>query len=123
MIALLLSLAIVCGSHRVIDVHVDLIELNSVFDSRGQRLFEQVICWSLNPATGRMQVRTWRIADGEYPMRVNDIVRYEYRTDGIDYRVRSRLYRESWTHNDPEREDSKTHPIRIGFPIARTSDE
>ncbi len=115
MIALLLSLA-VTAPQRTIEVYVDAIEYNSVFDRRLNRTIEQVIFRDRNPATGRMQVRSWKMADGDYPVRSNRLVRYDYRSEGINYRVKSRIYRESWTMRDSERDDLATHPERYPFP-------
>lgn len=110
MIALLLTLAIVTASQRTIDVHVDLIEVNRTYNPSGHCCFEQIILWERMPSTGRMKVRSWRMADGNYPTTANGITRYDYEENGTTYRIRSGVYRESWTSVDPEREDLKVHP-------------
>lgn len=122
MITLLFTLAIVLPSQRVVEIHVDLIEVNTTFDARGNRTFTQVIFWERCPATGRMKVRSWKMLDSDYPLQTSGLYRMDYRADGVEYRIRSRGYRESFTHNDPERDDSFRHPIRNAFPKARASE-
>ncbi len=42
---------------------VDLIELNHIYDRKGQLSFDQVVFWERSPATGRFQVRAWCMVD------------------------------------------------------------
>jgi hypothetical protein len=113
MLVALLSIPLGTSTHE----HVDAIELNHNFDGRGRLIFDQVIFWERTPTTGRFQVRAWCMVDDR------DVVnRRPIQTDNGLYecvivdsdqrlvrRIVSRVYRESWTQNDPERDDRKHH--------------
>ena len=98
--------------------YVDLIELSHQHDDRGCHVFDQVILWERSPADGRFRVRAWFLLKENYPIRENGLCRVRFEDGKKIYEVRSKLYRESWNHLDPEREDAKRHPqdSRIGLP-------
>lgn len=100
MIAILFAMAVIVGR---VSEHVDMIELNHYYDSAGRLVYDQVIAWEHSPETGRFNVRAWRMAETDYPIRINGIVRFAK----SDVLIHSRLYRESWTQHDPERENGK----------------
>lgn len=113
--------------------HVDAIELNHSFDQRGYLVYDQVIFWEITPTTGRFQVRAWCLVDdretlSRRPMQ-NDNGLYEcFAVDSnerLTRRIVSRVFRESWTQVDPEREDKKRHPesLRIELVKRRRVDE
>ena len=110
MIALLL---LVIGSKLGTSEHVDMIELNHNYDNRGQHVFDQVIFWRVDAATRRYQVRGWKIcqSQNDYPTRnANGMAELRLGFDSSALKVRSRAFRESWSHRDPERDDLIRHP-------------
>lgn len=93
---------------------VDVIELNHFCDKRGFPVYDQVIFYLLDEDK-RLQVRAWCIAeDGRAPVRNHqtDIytVRWKDTDRGVERTVTSRIYRESWSQIDPERENKKYLP-------------
>ena len=120
MIAILL-LAIVATSSSCIE-HVDCIELNHFYDHRGRLVYDQVIFYEPTPATGRFQVRAWCLTDDSESLNRRPILNHStglYQADWYDTDKRlqrtitSRLYRESWSQIDPERENKKSHDERL----------
>ena len=47
----------------MLTTHVDALETNIVYDTKGMPLFAQTIVLEHSPATGRFQVRQWFMAD------------------------------------------------------------
>ena len=99
--------------------HVSCIELNYFHDTKGNLAFTQVILWEITPTTGKFQVRAWcmvndREASNRRPVKNEQTGIYQ--VDWYDAgqktqrKITSRLYRESWTVVDPERDDLKRHP-------------
>ena len=114
--------------------NVDLIELNHFYDIKGGHVYDQVIFYELDPATGKFFVRAWCLTEDNHtagtsenrrPIKnhTNDL--YEvYWTDTshskpIKRKIKSRLYRESWTQTDPERENKKIHDERLRISLIR----
>ena len=106
--------------------YVDLIELNHYYDSKARLVFEQVIFWDRSPMNGRFQVRAWCMVEdrdlhNRRPVKneANRLycVEWQDKEQGMQRRITSRLYRESWTHHDPERDDKAKHEdcLRVGF--------
>jgi hypothetical protein len=100
--------------------HADLLELNHHYDLRGCHVYDQLIVWRQNPATFRFEVASWTLCDtqGKYPVRSQSgVYRVTWIDSGKPREVVSRMFRESWTQTDPEREDQKrVHPEdRIGL--------
>lgn len=106
--------------------HVALIELNHFYDASGKPVYDQVMFYELAPETGRFQVRAWCLVEdreqlNRRPVRdqVTDLVTVDWYD--VDRRVRrritSKLFRESWTQSDPERDNKRVHPekLRIGL--------
>ena len=104
MIAILLVIALTLPSNLVPEGRnsVDLIELNHNYDRNGCPVFDQVILWDLDPASGKYHVRAWVLCE-PYPVMINGV--WVFRHQGAC--VRSRMYRESWTQFDPERADQR----------------
>lgn len=109
----LLSIPLNLTTHE----HVDAIELNHFFDQRGHLVYDQLVFWERNPANGRFQVRAWCLVDdretlNRRPLK-NDNGLYEcFAVDSnerLTRRIVSRVFRESWSQTDPEREDKKHH--------------
>ncbi len=106
--------------------HVDCIELNHFYDQRGSLVYDQVIFWEVTSETGRFQVRAWCLADdrerpNRRPIKSETTGLYQVTFYDVDARMQrkitSRLYRESWTQTDPERDDKRVHPEcqRVGL--------
>jgi len=102
-IALLFASAIVSGR---VSEHVDMIELNHYYDAYGKLVYDQVIAWEQSRETGKLNVRSWRMAENDYPIKINGL----YRFKKGDVLIHSRIFRESWTKSDPERENGKRFP-------------
>jgi hypothetical protein len=107
--------------------YVDLIELNHLYNPKGQLVFDQVIFYEQALETGRFQVRAWCLVDDrEIPNRrpVKNYSTSRYQVDWFDVdkrltrRITSRLFRESWTQIDPERDDKKLHDERLRVGLA-----
>jgi hypothetical protein len=94
-----------------------LMEVNHHYSLDGLHVYSQVILWHLNPATGRPEVGHWGLIDqdGTHPRQQNGI--FVWNTG--KHRVYSRLYRESWTQDDPERKNKRylAEEDRIGLPV------
>lgn len=106
MIALLIASSVVIGR---VSEHVDCIELNHYYDATGKLVYDQVIAWERSRETGKLNVRSWRMCENDYPLKVNGL----YRFSKGDVLIHSRIFRESWTQQDPERENGKRHTERI----------
>lgn len=125
MIALiaLLSIPLRVTTHE----HVDAIELNHFFDQCGHLVYDQIIFYEQNPANGRFQVRAWCLVDDRETLNrrpvKNDNGLYEcFAVDSnerLTRRIVSRVFRESWTQVDPEREDKKRHPENMRIELVK----
>jgi hypothetical protein len=87
----------------------DVIEMNHCYDQDTERhKFTQVIIWNWKPEVGRHHVDFWWIVDtqclAQLPLKCNDICKVR-RRDGLV--ISSKVYRETWTLNDPESDDRK----------------
>ncbi len=90
---------------------VDLIELNHHYDACGNHSFDQLIFWEIDPATERFRVRAWKMQNDvdAHPLEVNGTYQIRITNNGSTTLVQSRMFRESWTQIDPERNDKKRH--------------
>ena len=93
---------------------VDLIELNHFYDNLGRHSYDQVIFYEWSEEYSRYHVIAWSLVEDDaprLPFRLpasNDyLVRWYDRDAKCRREVRSKLYRESWTRSDPERENKK----------------
>lgn len=93
---------------------VALIEVNHLYDARGQHVIDQVIFWDWD--RDRFQVRAWRLikSDVQLPKR-NRCGDYEcYWCDGNTLRkVIAHQKRETWTTYDPEVLEREMLPIEF----------
>ena len=88
---------------------VDVIEINHVV-AEGVLVFTQVIYWRWEN-DNRLHAAAWRRVEAEHRVnRVSGIYSDTWRRDGINYRVRSRGFRERWSDLDPELLDRKEWP-------------
>ena len=99
---------------------VDQMELNAFYDAKGSYVFEQVILYDTNPATGKSEIRAWGlVGPGQNP--------YPYSINGTWFcsingtKARSRVYVETYTQVDPEREQQKALPQTERFPLPQAS--
>jgi len=128
-LAAFLAIEITLQWSQPIDQFVDLIELNHKYAADGKHTFSQVIFWQRLPQNGKYRVREWVIPDdreslSSFPVKRHGLYESQFVKNGIYYRVRSPLFRESWTMKDPEVEDGKIHPkhTRVPFPKNRFSE-
>lgn len=111
MLWILLSIAM--GSGKVDREQVDLIELNHKCSENECLQFDQVIIWKWSPEYRRYNVQHWFIVSAlpGYPTRVGEF--YQCYSDNKKILFRSKMFRETWTHNDPERDNLKLFPIEM----------
>jgi hypothetical protein len=110
-----LCLLLYVGSPRSKSTYFHLMELNHFYGRDGKHVYSQVILWHQNPATMRLEVGYWSLADTE-PLLENGLYKW---TDKEGRAAHSRIFRESWSQIDPERANQKRldQESRIGFPV------
>jgi hypothetical protein len=93
---------------------VDLIELNHFYDDLGRHAYDQVIFYEWSDEYCRYHVIAWCLVEDDHsrlPVRLPGgqeyLVRWYDRDVKRHREVRARLYRESWTQSDPERDNKK----------------
>lgn len=133
MIVLLFS--IVLGWSVQLDERVDLIELNHFHDENGKPVYDQIITYEYDPASGDNLTRQWRLYDpkdglGSLPREhhADGTVRVRWfdKDENVFREVKSKLFKESYTQFDPERENKKLldeknrTALRHGNPIHNT---
>jgi hypothetical protein len=100
--------------------HVDLIEINHVYNDLGQPVFDQLIFWEWCQRSARWQVRAWRMAKGAgidraVPLPERDWQRGGYVLLWRDWDrlriVRAAAVRETWTQYDPEMVEREVWPV------------
>ncbi len=86
-----------------------IIELNHRYDEFDRHCYDQVLMWDWNAEYRRHDVQAWFLlnANGlhERPRRVGEFYIVDIVRDGKSYRIKSKLFRETWTYNDPERDN------------------
>jgi len=99
------------ADNTVVQQRVDLIELNHFIDDSGRHVFDQLIFYDWSAVHGRYHVRAWRLVKTptQLPVRHWNPASYRcvWHDDGVLREVWSPLYRETWSQNDPERENRK----------------
>lgn len=102
-------------------IECELMELNHSVSCDGVSRFDQVILWRWSPDYRRWEVQYWAMVGttgsvAEYPAAVGK--RYECRLTNNGRRVlmRSKLFRETWTDIDPERENIRLFPVQMRNP-------
>lgn len=109
---------------------VDLVELNHFFDQQGRHVYDQVIFYERHPGNGKYHVRAWCLVEDRESLNrrpVKDVHNDLYRVDWLDTdlrvlrSIRSKLYRESWSHVDPERTDKKQLDERLRLSLVQPS--
>jgi hypothetical protein len=93
-------------SGNVVEDRVDLIEVNHVYDAKGEHVFDQTIFYEWSRQQGRYQVRAWRLLKADSQIPVRNWSRGDFQAvwkDGSVFRrVRAPIVQESWTQYDPE---------------------
>jgi len=105
--AVLLLMLLVCDGSRVPYSHqVDLLEVNHKLGDCGKEQFVQVILWEWSPDYRRYHVVCWWIVHrpSETPSSHRRVVEHGGR------RIKYLDFRESWTCNDPERDNRELFP-------------
>jgi len=94
---------------------VELIEVNHLYDERGQHLLDQLIFYEWSLERNRFDVRAWRkvTSTAHYPLRSWEDGDYHvtWYDRGILRHVRAGAFRETWTHYDPEVLERKQLPV------------
>lgn len=103
MLALMLALT---APPVIVERTADVVEWNHVYDDHGNYSFSQVIVWEW--IAGDHYADAWSI-----PKRAPEVVkrgglyRVTWQAKGTIYRVRSQVYRQTWTQHDREIADRK----------------
>lgn len=97
---------------RIIDEEVSLIEYNHVYNKNNSHCFDQVIFYHYHAETGKFHVRGFFLirADRSNKPPLSDRrgwyhVEYIDESQGVLRKIKSKLYKESWSTSDPEQED------------------
>jgi hypothetical protein len=111
---------------------VDLIELNHFYDRQGRHIYDQVIFYERLAGNGEYRVRAWCLVEDRESLNrrpqwiaSNDMYQVDWLDSdhGVLRTIRSRLYRESWSHVDPERQDKKHLEERYRLALIKPSKE
>ena len=106
-----------CPNQTALIDHVDLVEVNHLYDLQGRLVFNQVIFYDWCPVQCRHQVRAWRLlkTDQQLPRMNWRSGRYETRwRDVNDYRhITAGERRETWTIYDPEILERNLFPLHF----------
>jgi hypothetical protein len=120
-LAALLVLAAYHPQEKALVDRVDLVELNHLYDERGQHLLDQLIFYDWSRHQARYEVRTWRklTSPSQIPLRSWRDQRYHIRWyDGPAQRhVLATSFRETWTQYDPELEAREQLPVDRRKPL------
>lgn len=114
-----------------VEENVDLIELNHAYDTKAKHIYDQVIFYELDPVTGKFFVRAWCLTDdnnvasdeNRRPIKnhTNDLYEVYWNdtlhSKPIRRKIKSHLYRESWTQIDPEKENKNILEERLRVPL------
>jgi hypothetical protein len=123
------ALALVSSKgNDIFEEYVDLIELNHFYDPRGVFVYDQVIFYERSPETGVFRVRAWcLVEDREILNRrpIKNVQSQLYQVDWYDHdnrllrKIRSHIFRESWTQIDPERLNKQVHEERLRLALVQ----
>lgn len=118
------------GKDSVITETVDAIECNHCYEEDGTLKFNQFIFYEFSHDYGRSHVMSWFMYHNDQHVNgvIRPVVKYDPNSkewtvkwrdrDGhITRIVKSKVFTETWTENDPERENKSLMPekYRIGF--------
>ena len=107
------------NQERTRSISVDVIELNHVYDDRGEIRFHQLIYWRWHVSDRKYHVAHWRMVDEHYYVARHGIGwrdSYQMPDFGVRYAVDANSYRETWTSYDREIIDHAEWPVdrRVG---------
>jgi hypothetical protein len=95
--------------------HVELVEVNHLYDERGQHLLDQLIFYDWSVQLSRFDVRAWRKVKSSAQLPVRSWQDGDYHVTwydrGILRHVRAAAFRETWTQYDPEVLARKQLPV------------
>jgi len=119
--AWMLLLLVLSGRHSVnCDdlIESELMELNHAVTCDGVCRFDQLILWKWSPDYRRWDAHYWAIVGmggelAEYPVNVGKFHECRINREGRRIVIRSKLFRETWTVGDPERENLKLQPAEF----------
>ena len=110
---LLLAVSLLPGED-VVRESVDLVEVNHLFNDKGEHVFDQVVFYDLDLPNGKFQVRAWRLIKSADQLPYRDWRHGDYVTMWYDgeqlRRVRSPSLQETWTQYDPEQVEREFLP-------------
>ena len=108
---------------------VDLIELNHYFDCQGKHQFDQVIFYEWSPDFRRFHVIAWSLVEGDLKRMPRQLagsgltsVTWFDRDAKVHREVRAKLYRETWTQSDPERNNKQWIDEKDRLCLAKLAD-
>ncbi|RCS52767.1 hypothetical protein DTL42_07995 [Bremerella cremea] len=116
-VASILSMASLGASPAETDLvdHVDLIEINHLYDLQGRHVIDQLIFYQWESASQRFQVRAWRLlkTDDQLPRKSwnQDKFICHWRDLNVYRKVYADNVRETWTTSDPEVLERNMLPI------------
>lgn len=92
-----------------------MMELNHRYDDLGRHCYSQIILWQWDGSVQRHDVSDWWLVEPskleQLPRKVGDSWIVDHVSHaGQKYLVRSRIYRQTWTLNDPERDNKQLKP-------------
>ncbi len=126
---LLFSLSGSSGAGRGISERVDLIELNHFYDDQGKHAYDQVIFYEWSPDYCRFHVIAWTLIEDDMsrlpfrkPGSRDYAVSWFDRESRVEREVKSKLFRESWGQEDPERANKKLIEEKYRISLLRVSD-
>jgi hypothetical protein len=110
------------GSRDIVaNQRVDLIELNHFIDQDGREVFRQVLFYDWSKKHHRYIVRAWRLvkSDSQLPRRHWSPACYQctWHDEGLLREITAPAFRETWTQQDPERQNRKIVPEEERIPL------
>jgi hypothetical protein len=105
----------------VAEQQVDLIELNHFIDQDGREVFRQVLFYDWSDRHRRYIVRAWRLvkSESQLPRRRWAPACYQctWHDEGLLREISAPAFRETWTQQDPERQNRKIVPEEERIPL------
>jgi hypothetical protein len=94
----------------------DVLEISHYYDDNGKPLLTQLIAWSWSDATGRHEIREWKIVGGfrDYPRQTPDGWIAHWSQNRI---ARAKAFKESWWNFDIELIERQSTPREQRVPL------
>lgn len=100
---------------------VDLIELNHFIDQDGREVFRQVLFYDWSETHRKYIIRAWRLvkSESQLPRRRWSPPSYQcsWHDEGLLREISASTFRETWTQQDPERQNRKIVPEDERIPL------